>query len=113
MLMTVFLTSCTFLIFSSFLDDQNEEKDPLLGHFSMVLDMCLSVDGKALVTADRDEKVRVTELPAGVEIRHFLLGHESYVNSVNIFENYIISSGNFKSGSYYPIRRPFNVKNFF
>uniref|UniRef100_A0A914CF67 WD repeat-containing protein 4 homolog n=1 Tax=Acrobeloides nanus TaxID=290746 RepID=A0A914CF67_9BILA len=74
-------------------DDQNEEKDPLLGHFSMVLDMCLSVDGKALVTADRDEKVRVTELPAGVEIRHFLLGHESYVNSVNIFENYIISSG--------------------
>lgn len=59
----------------------------------MVLDMCLSTDGSALITVDRDEKVRVTDLPDGIEIRHFLMGHESYVSSVNVYKDYIVTSG--------------------
>lgn len=37
----------------------------LLGHFcSIVTSLCLSADGKLIVSTDRDGKVRVSNLPA-------------------------------------------------
>lgn len=40
-----------------------EEGRVILGHLSMLMDMCLICDDKMVVTADRDEKIRVSHYP--------------------------------------------------
>lgn len=41
----------------------------------MVTDMVLSADNKYVITADRDEHVRVSRFPNGYNIESFCLGH--------------------------------------
>ncbi|TKR77372.1 hypothetical protein L596_018360 [Steinernema carpocapsae] len=65
----------------------------LLGHMSMVLDMCLSEDNQFILTADRDEKLRVSRYPQAYIIDHFCLGHESYVKSIQTFRKGAFTSG--------------------
>ncbi|KAJ3191623.1 WD repeat-containing protein 4 [Irineochytrium annulatum] len=48
----------------------------MLGHVSIITDMDFSVDGGLIITADRDEKVRVTKYPHTFEVQSFCLGHK-------------------------------------
>uniref|UniRef100_A0A183BYZ5 WD_REPEATS_REGION domain-containing protein n=1 Tax=Globodera pallida TaxID=36090 RepID=A0A183BYZ5_GLOPA len=66
----------------------------LVSHFSMVLDHCLSPGKpKFLLSADRDEKVRVSHYPNTQIIECFCLGHSSFVNSVCCLDDQIAISG--------------------
>ena len=53
----------------------------LLGHTaSMLTGLC--VINNVLLTADRDEKIRISAFPGTVTIEGFLLGHEAYITAV-------------------------------
>lgn len=54
----------------------------LLGHTaSMLTGLCMS--GNLLLTADRDEKIRISCFPRTFVLEGFLLGHEAYVSAVD------------------------------
>lgn len=61
--------------------------NPILGHVSMLLDVEASLDGKYLITADRDEKIRISLLNRPFEIENFCLGHEEFAHSVKVLQN--------------------------
>lgn len=63
----------------------------ILGHSSMVLDICFSNDEKYIVTCDNDEKVRVSHYPNGKNIMYYLMGHEAYVSGICMLNNCILS----------------------
>ncbi|KAK0416503.1 hypothetical protein QR680_012528 [Steinernema hermaphroditum] len=67
--------------------------DPLLGHISIIFDMCLTEDGKFILTGDRDEKLRIARYPQTYIIEHFCLGHSSYVKSIQTVGNLVFTSG--------------------
>lgn len=67
--------------------------DRILGHSSMILDVCFSRDEKYIVTCDSDEKVRVSYYPNGKNILYYLMGHEAYVSGVCVLRNDLILSG--------------------
>jgi WD40 repeat protein len=56
-------------------DDEAKKLKPIVGHVSMVTDMVLSADDKYVITADRDEHIRVSRFPNGYNIESFCLGH--------------------------------------
>nr|A4IGH4.2 RecName: Full=tRNA (guanine-N(7)-)-methyltransferase non-catalytic subunit wdr4; AltName: Full=WD repeat-containing protein 4 [Danio rerio] len=53
-----------------------------LGHLSMLLDVALSPDDKYIITADRDEKIRVSFRRSPYNIQAFCLGHTEFVSSL-------------------------------
>ncbi|KAJ3227022.1 WD repeat-containing protein 4 [Clydaea vesicula] len=55
-----------------------------LGHVSMLLDFTFSIDGKHIITCERDEKIRVSNFPNSFIIDCYCLGHKEYVNSIHI-----------------------------
>ena len=61
-----------------------EEATPrlMLGHLSQLLDMAVTRDGQRILTADRDEKIRVSMFPDCYNIDNFCLGHTEFVTSV-------------------------------
>lgn len=63
----------------------------ILGHSSMVLDICFSKDEKYIVTCDSDEKVRVSHYPNGKNILYYMMGHEAYVSGICMLNNFILS----------------------
>ncbi|XP_012994654.3 tRNA (guanine-N(7)-)-methyltransferase non-catalytic subunit wdr4 [Esox lucius] len=56
--------------------------DLKLGHLSMLLSMTLTPDSKYVITADRDEKIRVSHLKSPYNIQAFCLGHLEFVSSL-------------------------------
>jgi len=54
----------------------------LLGHISSLSDLVMTSDGKYVLSADRDEKVRVSHYPASFEIEGVCLGHTEMVTCV-------------------------------
>jgi len=70
-----------------------EEGELLLGHLSMLLAMRLSPDGRHLVTADRDEKVRISRYPQTYLIEHYSLAHSSFISALDVSSQWIFSSG--------------------
>lgn len=85
-----------------YLWDSAEAEQNLLGHISMILDFCLSKDGRLILTSDRDEKVRISRYPQTFIIENFCLGHTAFVNSVVYFTDTIIASaGKFLQYYYY------------
>lgn len=46
-----------------------------MGHISTLMDMVITPDEKFIITADRDEKIRVSHFPRVYEIENFCLGH--------------------------------------
>lgn len=57
----------------------------LLGHTASML-TGIKASIYALLTSDRDEKIRVSSFPQTVVVNGFLLGHEAYVSSIDIAE---------------------------
>lgn len=53
-----------------------------LGHLSMLLDVALSPDDRFVLTADRDEKIRVSWAAAPHCIESFCLGHTEFVSRI-------------------------------
>ncbi|KAM9804813.1 tRNA (guanine-N(7)-)-methyltransferase non-catalytic subunit wdr4 [Neosynchiropus ocellatus] len=53
-----------------------------MGHLSMLLSVTLSNDGEYIITADRDEKIRVSRLHSPHNIQSFCLGHREFVTSL-------------------------------
>lgn len=47
----------------------------ILGHTSLLTAMALTQDEKYIITADRDEHIRVSHYPEGYDIERFCLGH--------------------------------------
>lgn len=63
----------------------------VLGHSSMILDICFCSDEKFIITCDSDEKVRVSHYPNGKNILYYMMGHEAYVSGVCMLNNFILS----------------------
>ncbi|KAL7865365.1 hypothetical protein SRHO_G00106120 [Serrasalmus rhombeus] len=53
-----------------------------LGHLSMLLSITLSPDDKYIITADRDEKIRVSLRRSPYNIQAFCLGHKEFVSAL-------------------------------
>uniref|UniRef100_A0A2R9BLN6 WD repeat domain 4 n=2 Tax=Pan paniscus TaxID=9597 RepID=A0A2R9BLN6_PANPA len=53
-----------------------------LGHLSMLLDVAVSADDRFILTADRDEKIRVSWAAAPHSIESFCLGHTEFVSRI-------------------------------
>lgn len=81
-------------------DDATEKGTLLLGHLSILLDVCMTDDEKYIITCDRDEKIRVTCYPNTYNIKSFCLGHIGFVTRIIILRNDILLSssgdGSFK-----------------
>ena len=51
----------------------------ILGHTSLLTSFLLSSDEKYIITADRDEHIRVSWFPQGYVVERYCLGHTKYV----------------------------------
>ncbi|CAO3587620.1 unnamed protein product [Absidia cylindrospora] len=75
----------------------SEEKfEPIVGHVSMITDVILSDDEKYVITADRDEHIRVSRFPNGYNIENFCLGHTDVVTVIRLLpwdKNILVSAG--------------------
>ncbi|RCN40575.1 WD domain, G-beta repeat protein [Ancylostoma caninum] len=94
---------------SGYVDMNGEESpyegEPLSSAISMVLDVAISQDGRYLLAADRDEKIRVSRYPQApivhslnlyfkaFVVQSFCLGHSAYVGSVAVHGDHVFSSG--------------------
>uniref|UniRef100_A0A6I8PFU7 WD repeat domain 4 n=1 Tax=Ornithorhynchus anatinus TaxID=9258 RepID=A0A6I8PFU7_ORNAN len=58
-----------------------------LGHLSMLLDVAMSPDDQYILTADRDEKIRVSLFSAPHNIESFCLGHTEFVSRIFVVPN--------------------------
>ncbi|KAL0955291.1 hypothetical protein HGRIS_004181 [Hohenbuehelia grisea] len=58
--------------------------DLILGHTSLLTSFVLSSDEKYIITADRDEHVRVSWYPKGFNIEMYCLGHTKFVSSIHV-----------------------------
>ncbi|KAJ7509880.1 WD40 repeat-like protein [Mycena galericulata] len=56
----------------------------ILGHASFLTAFLLSVDEKYIISADRDEHIRVSWYPQGYTIETYCLGHEKFVSAIHI-----------------------------
>ncbi|XP_076975114.1 tRNA (guanine-N(7)-)-methyltransferase non-catalytic subunit WDR4 isoform X2 [Tamandua tetradactyla] len=59
-----------------------------LGHLSMLLDVAVSPDDHFILTADRDEKIRVSWAAAPHSIESFCLGHAEFVSRIFVVPNH-------------------------
>ncbi|OBZ66832.1 tRNA (guanine-N(7)-)-methyltransferase non-catalytic subunit TRM82 [Grifola frondosa] len=53
----------------------------ILGHTSLLTSFLLSADERYIISADRDEHIRVSWYPQGYNIERYCLGHEKYFQS--------------------------------
>ncbi|KAI9573962.1 WD40-repeat-containing domain protein [Boletus coccyginus] len=56
----------------------------ILGHASLLTSCLLTPDERFIITADRDEHIRVSWYPEGHVIESFCLGHQKYVSAIHI-----------------------------
>ncbi len=76
-------------------DDSNKTTTGrlLLGHTASMLTR-VAVHGPNILTADRDEKIRVSYFPETFRIRGYLLGHTAFVSSFDVYnEETCVSCG--------------------
>lgn len=67
---------------------------PVCGHLSMVMDVFFNEDQSALITCDRDEKIRVTAYPDTHNLLAYCMGHREYVSQVELMPhntNWLVS----------------------
>lgn len=63
---------------------ENDTLQPVCGHLSMVMDVLFTDNESALVTCDRDEKIRVTSYPDTHNLIAYCMGHSEYVAQVEL-----------------------------
>ncbi|KAL9979832.1 hypothetical protein ACROYT_G017551 [Oculina patagonica] len=84
-------------VYRFFVHDADQEKELLLGHVSMILDMALTKDDKYLITCDRDEKIRVSCYPNSYNIQSFCLGNLDFVSCLGLLpgtsQSILVSGG--------------------
>ncbi|KAG1852194.1 WD40-repeat-containing domain protein [Suillus subluteus] len=56
----------------------------ILGHASLLTTFLVTADGQYIVTANRDEHIRVSWYPQGYTIESYCLGHQKYVSAIHI-----------------------------
>ncbi|XP_069800562.1 tRNA (guanine-N(7)-)-methyltransferase non-catalytic subunit WDR4 [Dendropsophus ebraccatus] len=61
---------------------QEEDGRLELGHLSMLLDLVVTLDGRYIITCDRDEKIRVSLWEAPHVVSAFCLGHTEFVSQL-------------------------------
>lgn len=57
---------------------------PVCGHLSMVMDVFFNDDQTAVITCDRDEKIRVTSYPDTHNLISYCMGHTEYVSKMEL-----------------------------
>lgn len=65
----------------------------LMGHLSIILSMEMTPDDRFLITADRDEKIRVSHFPNSYNIQSYCLGHGEFVSSVVVMDTETLITG--------------------
>lgn len=60
------------------------EPELLLGHVSMLTAMVLCGQGKQIITADRDNKLRISKYPRSWNIDGYCLGHLEFITAVSV-----------------------------
>ncbi|TIA87278.1 hypothetical protein E3P81_03998 [Wallemia ichthyophaga] len=70
---------------------KNKDKEPLLGHVSMVNDV--AVTPSHIISADRDAHIRISRNPLGYVIDMFCLGHEKFITAVGVLDENLLLSG--------------------
>lgn len=63
---------------------ENDTLQPVCGHLSMVMDVLFTDNESALITCDRDEKIRVTSYPDTHNLLAYCMGHSEYVAQVEL-----------------------------
>lgn len=67
------------------LQNINDELDPILGHVSMLTDVLFKKDsnGKSyILSADRDEHIKISHFPQSFIVDKWLFGHSQFVSSI-------------------------------
>eukprot|EP00051_Salpingoeca_urceolata_P012769 m.158282 g.158282 ORF g.158282 m.158282 type:complete len:400 (+) comp17597_c0_seq4:24-1223(+) len=62
--------------------EPQREGELIAGHVSMVLDLAMSSERDRIISADRDDRVRVSRYPRAWNIESFCFGHKEFVTSV-------------------------------
>ncbi|XP_074514397.1 tRNA (guanine-N(7)-)-methyltransferase non-catalytic subunit wdr4 [Sebastes fasciatus] len=69
-------------VYSFSVVEPQRECELKMGHLSMLLALSMSPDDKYIITADRDEKIRVSHLRSPYNIQSFCLGHQQFVSAL-------------------------------
>ncbi|XP_037646126.1 tRNA (guanine-N(7)-)-methyltransferase non-catalytic subunit wdr4 [Sebastes umbrosus] len=69
-------------VYSFSVVEPQREGELKMGHLSMLLALSMSPDDKYIITADRDEKIRVSHLRSPYNIQSFCLGHQQFVSAL-------------------------------
>ncbi|XP_049904298.1 tRNA (guanine-N(7)-)-methyltransferase non-catalytic subunit wdr4 [Epinephelus moara] len=69
-------------VYSFSVVEPQREGELKMGHLSMLLALSMSPDDKYIITADRDEKIRVSYLRSPYNIQSFCLGHQQFVSAL-------------------------------
>ncbi|XP_048727539.2 tRNA (guanine-N(7)-)-methyltransferase non-catalytic subunit wdr4-like isoform X2 [Ostrea edulis] len=82
-------------VFQFSVTDPQKEGQLLLGHLSMLLDILTTKEDRYVVTADRDNKIRISNYPNSFNVHAYCLHHTDYVSSLAYNEDpeVILSGG--------------------
>ncbi|XP_071341437.1 tRNA (guanine-N(7)-)-methyltransferase non-catalytic subunit wdr4 isoform X2 [Trachinotus anak] len=69
-------------VYSFSVVESQREGELKMGHLSMLLAVTMSPDDRYIITADRDEKIRVSHLRSPYNIQSFCLGHQQFVSAL-------------------------------
>jgi tRNA (guanine-N(7)-)-methyltransferase subunit TRM82 len=75
--------------------DVTQEPALLVGHVSILTSFFFSTDELMLVTADRDEKIKIHHYPQTYDIEHFCMQHKEYISKLWLIPgtNSFVSAG--------------------